>query len=127
MVILAVNDLSINGTWDWLPIVENKTVFKGSHFLKVAILNEDIMLDKVYVTNQVANIPDGLGGDENLYEVMYESVFDFESGNLDGWLAKNRQMPTITQEDVLGDGYNFKAVHSSDTDAWNFEFCISSV
>ncbi len=119
---VAVNDLSTNGTWAWLPVVENKTVFKGSHFLKVAILDENIMLDKVYITNQATNIPEGLGGDEISCEVSYGSIFDFESGNLDGWSSKNGQMPTITQEEVYGGEYALKAVHSSGTDPWNLQF-----
>ncbi len=121
---VAVNNLATNSTWDWVPIIEDETIFKGSHLLEVAILKDNIMLDKVYITNQATNIPEGLGGDEVSCKVTYQTTIDFETGNITGWSSKNGSMPTITQEDVYGGEYALKAVHpaGAQTDVWRLQF-----
>lgn len=112
-----------NGEWEWVNVL-NPTLLTGSHTMNIAFLYNDTKLDKIYITNDSLNqAPTGMGGDEtSCIPVPTCYIFDFESGNIDGWVKQNPGKEiSITQEDVHSGCYALKMTNGSGTSAWSVQ------
>ena len=112
-----------NGEWQWVHL-SSTALLAGSHKLNMGFRANGAKLDRIYITNDPANdAPSGMGGPEtDCTPIPKYFVFDFETGNINGWVKQNpgREI-NITQEDKHAGEYALKMVNGSGTDAWSVQ------
>ncbi|MDR0371803.1 MAG: carbohydrate binding domain-containing protein [Prevotellaceae bacterium] len=114
--------LNTNGEWTWVHIA-SPSLLAGSHTIKIAFRESGAKLDRIHLTNHSSEIPEGMGGVEtDCRQPPTCTIFDFESGNIDGWTKQNPGAGIdITQEDKHSGVYALKMVNGSGTDAWSVQ------
>jgi hypothetical protein len=114
-------DLSTNEEWQWVSIV-SEDLLAGNHILTIGSCESGAKLDRIHITNR-SDLPIGLGGEESdCLKTVSSTIFDFETGNIDGWTKQNPGAGiTITQEDKHAGAYALKMVNGSGTDAWSVQ------
>ncbi|GHT41468.1 hypothetical protein FACS189437_08420 [Bacteroidia bacterium] len=113
--------ISTYGEWQWINILSGD-LLAGKHILYIGFGQTGTKLDRIFITNS-SDLPTGMGGDEAVCrEPVTSTTFDFEGGNIDGWVKQNPGAGiTITQEDKHGGQYALKMVNGSGTNAWSVQ------
>jgi hypothetical protein len=119
---IAYDGLNTNGGWAWVHVA-SLPLLAGSHTVKIAYRESGAKLDRIYFTNDASEIPEGMGGVEtDCQQLPACTIFDFESGNINGWTKQNPGAGIdITQEDKYSGVYALKMVNGSETNAWSVQ------
>jgi hypothetical protein len=115
-------DVNTGGQWQWLPVA-NAPLLIGPHTLSIGFRTEGVKLDRIFLTNDPAEIPTGLGGEETgCIALPICSILDFEAGSIAGWTKQNAGAGIdLTQEDVHWGNYALKMVNGLGTSAWGVQ------
>lgn len=118
----SYNGLFTDGAWQWVSML-NAELLTGSHTLTIGYREDGAKLDKVYITNSLLEVPTGLGEEESECSLPDKVIiFDFESGNLDGWTKQNPGRGIdITQEDKYNGEYAMKMENGAGSSAWSIQ------
>ncbi|MDR0864883.1 MAG: carbohydrate binding domain-containing protein [Candidatus Symbiothrix sp.] len=122
--------LDTYGQWQWVPLIANRPLPKGTHILTIAYAKAGAKLDRILITNDPAAIPtSGFGGAENDCQPPQKYIkLDFENGNINDWSKLNPGAGIdITQEDKHEGSYALKMVNGSSTSAWSVQVTTPDV
>lgn len=119
---VTYDGLNTDGEWKWVRIM-NTPLLAGNHTIKIGYRENGAKLDRIYYSNDLNDIPEGMGGEETECAVVPKcTILDFESGNLDGWVKQNPGAGIdITQEDRHSGEYALKMVNGGGTSAWSVQ------
>lgn len=116
--------LDTKGGWKWVPLIVDRPLPAGNHTLTIAYAEEGAMLDRILITNNIAEVPaSGFGGPESECEPLKKYVkLDFENGHINDWTKQNPGAGiSITQQDKHQGEYALKLVSGDGTAAWNLQ------
>lgn len=120
---ITEDKINADESWKWIHIATT-ALLKGSHKINIGFRKKGVKLDKIYITNDSANQnPEGMGENETgCISIPSCIIFDFETGNIDGWAKQNPGKEIdITQEDKHSGKYALKMANGTGTDAWSVQ------
>jgi Dipeptidyl aminopeptidases/acylaminoacyl-peptidases len=119
---IQCNGLATNGEWQWVHAFSS-TLLTGNHILRIGYRENGAKLDRIYVTNDLSELPTGMGGEEtDCTPIPVCTILDFEIGNIADWTKQNPGAGIdITQEDKHSGVYALKMVNGTGTSAWSVQ------